>query len=43
MGEAIASQAPHATFIPFEDAGHMLFYEQPSKFNAALAAFVKAL
>jgi non-heme chloroperoxidase len=43
MGEAIAGQAPHGTFIPFEDAGHMLFYEQPGKFNAALAAFVKAL
>jgi non-heme chloroperoxidase len=43
MGEAIADQAPHGTFIPFEDAGHILFYEQPQKFNAALAAFIKAL
>ena len=43
MGEAIAGQAPHGTFIPFEDAGHMLFYEQPQKFNATLAAFIKAL
>ncbi len=43
MGKAIAGQAPHATFIPFDDAGHMLFYEQPQKFNAALAAFIKAL
>lgn len=42
MGRAIASQAPHGKFIPFEDAGHMLFYEQPQKFNAALADFAKA-
>jgi len=43
MGEALAGQAPHGTFIPFEDAGHMLFYERSRKFNAALAAFVKSL
>ena len=43
MGKAIAAQVPHATFIPFEDAGHMLFYEQPHKFNTALTEFVKAL
>lgn len=43
MGEAIASQVPQGTFIPFEDAGHILFYEQPEKFNAALTDFVKAL
>lgn len=43
MGKAIAGQAQHGTFVPFEDAGHMLFYEQPQKFNAALAAFVRGL
>lgn len=43
MGQAIASQVPRGTCIPFEDAGHILFYEQPQKFNAALADFVKAL
>ena len=43
MGKAIADQAQHGTFIPFEDAGHILFYEQPRKFNAALRAFIKAL
>ncbi len=43
MGKAIADQAPHGTFIPFEDAGHILFYEQPRKFNAALSTFIKAL
>ena len=42
MGKAIACQAPRGTFVPFEDAGHILFYEQPQKFNAALADFVKA-
>ena len=43
MGKAIASQVPQGTFIPFEDAGHILFYEQPQKFNAALADYVEAL
>jgi non-heme chloroperoxidase len=41
MGKAIAAQVPHGTFIPFEDAGHMLFYERPQSFNAALTDFVK--
>lgn len=43
MGKALAAQAPRATFIPFEEAGHMLFYEQPQKFNAALAGFIETL
>jgi non-heme chloroperoxidase len=43
MGKAIANQVPQGTFIPFEDAGHILFYEQPQKFNAALTDFVKGL
>ncbi len=43
MGKAIAAQLPQSTFIPFDDAGHILFYEQPQKFNAALTGFVKAL
>jgi len=43
MGKAIAGQTPRGTFVPFDDGGHMLFYEQPHKFNAALAAFIKAL
>ncbi len=43
MGKAIAAQVAHGTFLPFEDAGHLLFYEQPEKFNAALMEFVKAL
>ena len=43
MGKAIANQVPQGTFIPFEDAGHILFYEQPRKFDGALTDFVKAL
>lgn len=43
MGKAIAGQVPQGTFFPFEDAGHILFYEQPEKFNAALREFVRAL
>jgi pimeloyl-ACP methyl ester carboxylesterase len=43
MGKAIANQVPQGRFIPFEDAGHILFYEQPQKFNAILRDFVKAL
>lgn len=43
MGKAIAGQVPQARFIPFEDAGHILFYEQPHKFNNALREFVRAL
>jgi pimeloyl-ACP methyl ester carboxylesterase len=41
MGRSIAARIPNATFIPFEDAGHLLFYEQPGKFNNALIDFVK--
>ncbi len=43
MGKAIADQVPQGTFIPFKEAGHILFYEKPQKFNAALATFVNAL
>ncbi len=43
MGKTIASQVPQATFVPFEDAGHILFFEQPQKFNTALAEFIKAV
>ncbi len=43
MGKALADQAPRGTCIPFEDAGHILFYEQPQKFKLALSSFIKAL
>ncbi len=36
MGKAIADQVPQRTLVPFEDAGQILFYEQPQKLNAAL-------
>jgi len=40
MGRSIAARIPDATFVPFEDAGHLLFYERPAKFNKALMEFV---
>lgn len=43
MGKALAGRAAHGTFVPFEHAGHMLFYEQPEKFDAALGGFIKSL
>ena len=43
MGKAIAGEVPRGTLVPFENAGHILFYEQPHKFNAALIDFVRAL
>jgi len=43
MGRSIAEQIPKAAFEPFEEAGHLLFYEQPGKFNKALVDFIKSL
>ena len=43
MGKALAVMAPRGTFVPIEDGGHMLFYEQSQKFNSTLASFVKGL
>ena len=43
MGKVLAGMAPRGTFVPFEDGGHLLFYEQPQKFNSTLAGFVKGL
>jgi pimeloyl-ACP methyl ester carboxylesterase len=43
MGKALAGMAPRGTFVPIEDGGHMLFYEQSEKFNSTLAGFVKRL
>lgn len=42
QGRYLAGLAPKSRLIPFEEAGHMLFYEQPEKFNAALASFVQS-
>jgi non-heme chloroperoxidase len=43
MGKTLAGMAPRGTFVPIEDGGHMLFYEQSQKFNSILAGFVKRL
>ena len=43
MGSFISSQIPHSTFVPFEDGGHVLFYEQAEKFNSALDKFAKGV
>jgi len=41
MGRSIAARIPNATFVPFEDAGHLLFYEQPAKFNKTIIDLFK--
>jgi pimeloyl-ACP methyl ester carboxylesterase len=40
MGRSMAAQISGASFYPFEDGGHLLFYEQPGKFNQALTDFI---
>lgn len=37
QGRWVAAQIPAATFVASETAGHLLFYEQPERFNVALA------
>jgi pimeloyl-ACP methyl ester carboxylesterase len=43
LRQGAAGRIPRATFIPFKDAGHLLFYERPAKFNKSLADFVHGL
>jgi pimeloyl-ACP methyl ester carboxylesterase len=43
LGRWMCSRIPKATFAPFKNGGHLLFYEQPEKFNAALVDFIKGL
>ena len=43
MGRSLAAQISRSSFYPFEDAGHLLFYEQPEKFNRALARFISEI
>lgn len=43
MGRSIAARMPEATFVPFDDAGHFLHYEQPEKFNQALGDFIRTI
>lgn len=41
QGKYIASRIPDCMFVPFEKSGHMMFYEEPAEFNAALLEFTK--
>lgn len=41
MNKYIAKQLPNSELHLFEDAGHMLFYEQPKKFNQVLSTFIE--
>lgn len=43
MGKYIQTQIQGSTFVSFEKSGHMLFYEEPEKFNNALLDFLKAI
>jgi non-heme chloroperoxidase len=43
MGKSLAGMVPHGTFVPIEQCGHLLFYEQSQKFNSSLESFVKGL
>lgn len=43
MGKGMAALLPKSNLVPVADGGHLLFYEQPGKFNAALAAFVMSV
>lgn len=43
QGKYVASRIPKCTFVPFEDTAHLLFYEQPAKFNKSLVDFVRGL
>jgi pimeloyl-ACP methyl ester carboxylesterase len=36
----LAERRPDARLVMFEESGHCPFYEEPEKFNAAVAAFV---
>lgn len=40
-GGWVSEQISNAKFVPFDDAGHFLFYEQSEKFNDALVGFIK--
>ena len=42
-GRWTSNQISDAKFVPFDDAGHFLFYEQYEKFNNALVEFIKGL
>ena len=41
QGRHIASLVEDSTFVDFPDSGHILFYEEPEKFNDAVTAFME--
>lgn len=41
--EAVAAQAPNGRFVLVPDAGHSVYFEHASRFNAELEAFIVAL
>lgn len=41
QGEYTASQIPSAECLQFHNSGHMLFYEEPDKFNDAIITFAE--
>lgn len=43
QGRYLAGLMPKGQFLEFEGAGHILFFEQPETFNAALTRFVNTL
>ena len=43
QGRYLSSLMPRGTFVDFEGAGHILFMEQPEKFNSELVKFIKGL
>jgi len=43
MGRWVSSQIPKSQFVPFEKGGHVLFYEEPEKFNEAFVKFLTGL
>lgn len=40
QGKHVAAQIPNAEFVPFTESGHMLFYEEPDKFNKIVTDFM---
>ncbi len=40
MGEHFAKRLPKGRYFSYPEAGHILFYEQPERFNRELAAFI---
>ncbi len=42
MGEHFASRMPKGRYFKYADAGHLLFFEQPERFNRELTEFVLA-